>query len=89
LVTVFANYRHPSAPKITQKPSKITRKNALKPPFHGGSRGSNPLRDASLQPNHSFKNKPSALPGWGLFFCVWSRFGHDCLTYSVNSSILN
>ena len=76
----------PANPKITQKPSKITRKNGLKLPFHGGNRGSNPLRDANLQSKHSFKNKPSAVKGRGLFLrldTVLDTVFLHCLTLCV------
>ena len=42
--------------------------------FHGGKRGSNPLRDASLQLKVSFKNNSSPLTGQGLSFYIYCGF---------------
>jgi len=83
LVTVSGYQRLPTATKTPHKSWFFTPEYLLKPPFHGGNTSSNLVRDASLQSKHSFKNKPSALTGWGLFFC----FGHVLVTISLTVKV--
>ena len=64
----FSGYqRLPTIVKTSQKTVVFTPRNRQISLFLGAIRGSNPLRDASLQRRHSLKNKPSVLTDRRLF----------------------